>query len=271
MHIVVCTKQVVDPDGVNSFALWGRLEIDEAKRGFATDIPLIMNAYDEQAIEAALRLRDDGIDCTITAIAVGADEATGMLRHAIAMGCDRSVLVTDPQRDLADGFRTATLLAAAIRELEAVDLVLCGRQASDFDQGTVPAVLSELLDTAYVTTAADVRADSGAADERLRITRATPTGEEVVTASMPATVTVSNEIGIPRYPTGKGRMAARKQPPTVRPADELLDGAGAHPVELVELFIPEVQGQCEVVDGDSPAAQAEALIGRLREAGVLDG
>lgn len=267
MHIVVCTKQVVDPDGVNSFALWGRLEIDESGRGFQTDIPLIMNAYDEQAIEAALRLRDDGAECTITAIAVGSEEATAILRHAVALGCDRSVLVTDPQAALADGFRTASLLAAAIGELEPVDLVLCGRQASDFDQGTVPAVLAELLDSAYVPTAAAMQVDG----DRLRVVRATPAGEEVVSASLPATVTVSNEIGIPRYPTGRGRMAARRQPPTVRPAEELLDGEQGHPVELVELLIPDVQGHCEIVEGETPAAQAAALLAKLRDAGVLGG
>ena len=81
MHIVICAKQVVDPDGVNSYALWGQLKVDESGRAFETNLPLIINAYDDQAIEAALRIRDDGVDCTITAISVGAEEAAQVLKH----------------------------------------------------------------------------------------------------------------------------------------------------------------------------------------------
>ena len=69
-RIVVCTKQVLDPDGLNAFAIAGRLAVDENGRGFHADITRIMNAYDEQAIEAALRLRDAGLECTIPAVSV---------------------------------------------------------------------------------------------------------------------------------------------------------------------------------------------------------
>ena len=264
MHIVICAKQVVDPDGVNSYALWGRLEVDESGRGIKNELPLIINAYDEQAIEAALRLRDDGIDCKITAITVGTEEGAAIIKHLLAMGADESILIEDPESAAADGFRTARLLGAAIRELGDVDLVLCGRQASDGDQGTVPAVLAEEIDAAYVTIAADVRMDGDA----VKVTRATPAGEEIVLAETPAVVTISNELGIPRYPTSRGMMAARRQAPTVRQAADLL-GDQAHAVELVELFVPEVEGDCQMIEGDTPTAQAETLLQRLEEAGVL--
>ena len=265
MHIVICAKQVVDPDGVNSYALWGQLEVDESGRAFKTNLPLIINAYDDQAIEAALRLRDDGQDVTITAISVGGDDVDQVLKHCIAMGCDEIVRVDDPEAGAGDALRTARLLAAAVRDLGDVDLVLCGRQSSDYDQGTVPAALAELLDCAYVTLGFDVRHQDG----RLRVKRATPLGEELVSTTTPAVVTISNELGVPRYPTSRGMIAARRHPPTVRPAAELDEAAGAHGVELVALFIPDVQGQCEVIEGDTPAAQALALLGKLEEEGVL--
>ena len=269
MHIAVCAKQVLDPDGVNSYALWGRLGVDESGRAFETagDIPRILNTYDEQATEAALRIRDDGVGCTITALAAGNEEAPAVLKRCVAMGADAAVHIADPQAPAADGFLTALLLAAAVSELGDVDLVLCGRQGSDFDQGTVPAVLAEVLDWAYVTMASDVRVDG----DGVRVTRVTPDGEEEVHATLPAVVTVSNEIGQPRYPSSRGMMTARRNPPSVREASELLDGAAPHAVEVTELMVPDVQGQCEIIEGESTEAKAQELMRRLQEMGVLGG
>lgn len=263
MHIVICTKQVVDPDGVNSYAIWGRLDIGDDGT-IQNSLPLIINAYDDQALEAALRIRDDGVDCKLTAITVGSEEAGAVIKHALAMGADESILIEDSETSAADGFRTGRLIAAAIQELGDVDLVLCGRQASDGDQGTVPAVVSESLDTAYVTLASDVRIEG----EEIKVTRATPAGEEIVLAKTPAVVTVSNELGIPRYPTSAGSMRARRQSPTVRPASELLTD-NDHAIELVDLFVPEVSENCEIIEGDDATAKAEALLRHLEEAGVL--
>lgn len=270
MHIVICAKAVLDPAALSSQALWGHLEVDASGRAFRHDghIPLILNAYDEQATEAALRIRDDGVECRITAITVGDEPAGAVLRRCVAMGADAAVHIVDPEAVAADGFRTAQLLSRAVRELDPVDLILCGRQASDYDQGTVPAVLAELLDFAYVTVAADVRVDG----RGVRVARVTPAGEEVVTASLPAVVTVSNELGEPRYPTSRSMIEARRNPPTTRQAEELLDATGRHAVELVQLFLPDPRGgECEMIAGETPADRAQALMRRLAETGVFDG
>ena len=268
MRVVVCAKQVIDPDGVNSYALWGRLEVDDTGRAFRAQLPLIANAYDEQAIEAALRLRDDGHDIAIAALTAGGADADQLLRHCKAMGCDEIVRVDDPDA-APDACRTGRLLAAAIRELGGADLVLCGRQSSDGDQGVTPAFLAEELGYAYVTLASDVRAEG----ERLRVRRATPLGEEVVLASMPAVVTVSNELGVPRYPTGRGMIAARRHPPRVIAAASLgaasLGAGGGAGAELVALSVHEVAGECEFVEGADAAEQAAALLRRLEAEGVL--
>jgi electron transfer flavoprotein beta subunit len=267
MHIVICTKQVLDPEGVNGYALWGRLKVDESGRAFDTAgaVPQIINAYDEQAAEAALRILDDDESVRVTAITAGDSSAADVLKRCVAMGVHSSILIIDPEVASADGFRTARLLAATIEELGDVDLVLCGRQGSDYDQGTVPAVLAELLDSALVTLASDVRTDG----DGVRVTRVLPAGEEVVRASLPAVVSVSNELGQPRYPSSRNRMAARRNPPLEKQAADLLgdDGPG---VELVELFVPDVQGHGETIEGDSPAAKAQALFAKLTEAGLLD-
>src|SRR5579883_1170600 len=117
MHIVVAAKQVLDPDGVNSYALWGRLAVDESGRRFtvADTVPQLINAYDEQAMEAALRLRDAGGEVRITAVSVGRDTAADVLKRCVAMGAEQAILVQDDEVDAADGFRTAALLAAVVR------------------------------------------------------------------------------------------------------------------------------------------------------------
>lgn len=267
MHILVCAKEVLDPEGVNSYALWGRLQVDDTGRGFDTGgaIPRIINAYDEQAVEAALRLRDAGVECSITVAVLGANEATTILRRCIAMGADRAIEVQSDEAG-TDGFRTATVLAGLVRELGDVDVVICGRQGSDFDQGTVPAVLAERLDCTYVTMASGLAMDGDA----VRVTRVTPFGDEVVEVETPAVVAVSNEVGQARYPSSRRMMQARRMPAEVLQASDLAPAGTGGGVELVELFVPEVQGHCVMLEGDSPEAKAAVLLERLAEAGVLN-
>jgi electron transfer flavoprotein beta subunit len=274
MHIVVAAKQVLDPDGVNSYALWGKLAVDASGRSFTVGnlIPHIINAYDEQAMEAALRLKDADPSVRITAVSVGPESTAEVLKRCFALGAESAIQVIDPESAAADGFRTGALIAAAIRELGDVDLVLCGRQGSDYDQGTVPAVVAELTGAAYVTLASAVEAVAGG----VRVTRASPLGTEVVEAALPAVVTVSNELGTPRYPTSRGMLEARRKRPEVREAGALMATmqAGWSPilgsVELVEVFVPDVQGHCEIITGESPAEKAEKLWQRIVATGVFD-
>src|SRR3972149_10499234 len=98
MRIVVCVKEVLDPDAVNNFALAGRLTIGEDGRTITQSaIPKLMNAYDDQAIEAALRLRDAGAECMIAVVSVG-DDPSAILKHAAALGADEIVQI-EPDRE----------------------------------------------------------------------------------------------------------------------------------------------------------------------------
>ena len=110
LHVVVCLKSVLDPEAVNSYALWGRLEVDDSGRSFrSSELPRIVNAYDEQALEVALRLRDAGADCRITALTVGLETSLPMLRRAIAMGVDDIAMVgvaKGVDRDVLEGILT---------------------------------------------------------------------------------------------------------------------------------------------------------------------
>jgi electron transfer flavoprotein beta subunit len=269
LRIVVCAKQVLDPDAVNNYALEGRLVIgDDGKSLTQSSIPRLMNAYDEQAVEAALRIREAGVACTITVVSVG--DPGEILKHAAALGVDEPVAI---QSDAAamDHHGIAQILAAFLQSRGGADLVLCGRQGSDGDQGVVPALLGEHLGMPVVTIARSVDVAETGGSFGVRVVRVTPDGEETVAVPAPAIVTISNELGQPRYPTMAGRMAARKKKiVVVTPEDLGLAADALRPrVTLVRQFVPTVKGDCEVIAGPTAAEAATRLITRLRGEGVL--
>jgi electron transfer flavoprotein beta subunit len=265
MRIVVCVKEVLDPDAVNNYVLAGNLKIGaDGKTPEVSAIPQIMNGFDEQAMEAALRIRDAGADCTITAVSIGPD-LKSLLKHCAALGADEIVAIdTDPGN--LDSQVIANILAAYIKNSDGADLILCGRQASDDDQGVVPALIGEKLGMPVVPLARAIEVNG----PTLKVTRATPDGDEVVEGAAPAVVTISNELGDPRFPTAKGKMAARKKKPTNVSIDDLgLSAQELVPrVVLTRQYVPEIQGNCEFIEG-SPAEAARILIDKLRADSVI--
>lgn len=268
MRIVVCVKEVLDPDAVNNYAVAGRLVIGEdGKTLTQTAIPRLMNGFDEQGLEAALRLRDAGVDCTISVISAGPDPEK-ILKHAGALGANELVAISVDLATL-DYHVVGSLLAAQIRASGGADLVLCGRQASDDDQGVIPGLIGEHLSMPVVTFARAVEmAESGGP----RVTRVTPDGDEVVEVACPAVVTVSNELGDPRYPTAANKIKARRMKPVVVSPE----GLGLPPEELqprvsvARQFVPTIQGNCEIISGETQAEAADRLIERLRQESVLE-
>jgi electron transfer flavoprotein beta subunit len=187
------------------------------------------------------------------------------------MGADEvSTIQVDPAE--LDGHAVAALLAAYVRSKGGADLVLCGRQASDDDQGVVAPLLGELLDVPVVTIARDVQLDSGAEPAVVRVTRVTPDGDEVVEASCPAIVTISNELGTPRYPTTMRTMKACRIVPNQVSIESLgLSADDIVPrVSLTKQYVSTVQGNCDFIEAPSPDEQAAALIAKLRAERVLE-
>jgi len=267
MRIIVCAKEVLDPDAVNNYALAGRLEIGEDGKSLTqTTIPRLMNGFDEQALEAALRLRDAGAECRIGVVSVGSDPAT-MLKHSAALGADE-IAAVPLEDDSPDYHVVAAALSAYVRSSGDADLVLCGRQASDDDQGVVPALICEALGMPLVTNARAIELADGST---LRITRVTPDGDEVVEVACPAVVTVSNELGEPRYPTAAKKIAARRMKPEIVSPESLGLSADALSPRVVarRQFVPTVSGNCEMLGGETPAELADALIARLRQDSVI--
>jgi electron transfer flavoprotein beta subunit len=184
------------------------------------------------------------------------------------MGADELVLVQDPALDDSiDSALTARLLVAAIQKIGPFDLILCGRQASDWDNAQVPLLLTEGLGIPCITLAKKIEVR----DRTVRVERVIPEGQEVIEAPLPALVTVSNELGLPRYPTMRAIMAAnRKRPSLWKLSDLGIDAADLQPsLQLVDLFVPVSDQQCEFIEGSDEREIAQQLFEKLRAARLI--
>ena len=266
MNIVVCVKQVIDPEAPPA-----SFKIDPvANRAIPpAGVPPVISTFDEYAVEAALRIKE-AKGGKVTAISLGTKLTRDVIKKPLAMGADELILLEDDAYADGDSWSTAYALAMAIKKLGNVDLVLCGRQAADWDSGQVGLGIAELLGLPSVNLAKKIEA----ADGKAKVERVLPDGSEVVEVTLPALITVGNEHPAPRYPNIKGIMAAKKKEPVVwKPADIGVDpsktGASGRRAKLLKLFQPVREGKCEIVNGDTPEEMAINLAQRLREAKVL--
>lgn len=262
--MIVCIKQVIDPEAPPS-----AFQIDEkAKKALPpkTEKPFVISPFDEQAVEAALRIKD-AHGGKVTVISLGAPQAVEIIKHAIAMGADEGILISDPALEDVDSFMTAMALSAAIKKIGKFDLIFCGRQAADWDHGQVGSGIAEILGIPCVTIAKAIEYKNGKA----LVERVLADGFETVEVELPALITVSNELGEPRYPTLKRiMMAAKAQVPTWTAKDIGFDPSLGMRVKIERLYIPVREAKCEFVGPeDDPEAAGANLALKLKEAKLL--
>ena len=260
VNICVLAKQVVDPEMP---AAAFRIDGDSRQVVTPPNIPPVVNGFDENAVEAALRIKD-AQDATITVISSGSAFALDVMKKPLSMGADELVLLQDDAfTNTIDAFLTVQMLTAAVKKLGGFDLIICGRQASDWDNAQVPLGVAETLGVACITLCKKVDVQ----DNKVIVERLAPDGYDVVEAQLPALVTVSNELGQPRYPTLRGIMAATRKRPTVWTTGDLdLSPDQLEPrITLHDLFIPQSDQECELIKGDDDADSARKLALRLRE------
>ena len=259
LRILVCVKQVLDPETPLS-----AFKVDSATKRVlpVSGVPPVVNGFDENAVEAALRLKD-AAGGEVTVLSVGQGFVMDVMKKPLSMGADHLALVDDPALSQADALATAKALASAIRREGQFDLVLCGRQASDWDQALVPAGIAELLGLPCVTLAKAISVRDGTA----RIERVLPGMKQIVECPLPMVVTVSNELGEPRYPTLRGIMAASRKAPVIIKLAELRTSAPelAPRMTLTRLSVPERRRTCEFVQGQDEADSGRLLALRLRQ------
>ncbi len=266
MNMIVCCKQVIDPEAPPASF---KVDTSANKVVPPPGVPPVISPFDEQAIEAALRIKD-AQGGKITAISLGINLLRDVVKKPLSMGADELVLLEDEAFVEGDSWSTAYALAMAIKKIGEYDLIFCGRQAADWDAGQVGSGIAEILGLPSVTLAKKVDITDGKA----RVERVTPDGFEVVEVSLPALITASNELGEARYPTIKGIMAAKRKEPVVwKPADIGVDpsqvGAAGRHTKLLKLFQPVREGKCEIIEGESVEEAGANLALKLREAKVL--
>ena len=267
MDFIVCVKQVPDPEAPAS-----AFKVDEAAMKLlpAPGIDPVINPFDAQAVEAALQLRDAAGQGAIRILSLGPESARDVVKQALAMGADEGYQLSDPAFDGGDGWTTALALTKAIEKIGVPDVILCGRQAADFDQGAVGSVVAELLDLPSVTVLRAVALEG----EHIVASRVAADGFETVRLPAPCLLTISNEFGDPRYPQLRQIMqAARKQVTVWGPADlglatDQVGAAGAR-VKMEALYQPKTETECEFIKADTAEAQADLLVRKLREAKIL--
>lgn len=197
MNIVVYLKQTFDTEA--KIALDGKGNID------GTGVNLVINPYDEFAIEEALQLKEK-FGGEVTLVSVGNDRVQEALRTALAMGCDQAVLVNDPALDNPDEWVMAEVLAKAVSQIP-YDLILGGRIAVDDGSSQVAVRLADALNIPSVTSILKLEIE----DTKATVTKEIDGGTEVLEISLPAVLTAQKGLNVPRYPSMMGIMKAKKK------------------------------------------------------------
>ncbi|WP_109473788.1 electron transfer flavoprotein subunit beta/FixA family protein [Ornithinimicrobium cavernae] len=257
MNIVVCVKYVPDAQSDRSF-----------ESDFTTDreaVDGLLSELDEYAVEAALALNEAGEGGEVTVLTMGPEDAADAIKKGLQMGADKGVHVLDEAIAGSDAVATSLVLAEAIRKVGPVDLVITGLASTDGAMSVVPAMLAERLGLPQVTFASELTVEGGVA----RIRRDGDTASETIEASLPAVVSVTDQINEPRYPSFKGIMAAKKKPVQTWGLGDLgvdasLVGLAAAwtTVEGVQARPPRAAGEVVTDEGQGGQALAQFLASR---------
>ena len=256
MKIIACIKQVADSEAKvraeNGQISWG-------------DAPLVINPFDEYAVEGALQQKE-AQGGTVTAVCIGPESAKEALKHALAMGADNAILISDPTLALLDTQGAAHVLAAVIKKIGSVDLVVFGRQTLDDGSGLTAAQTARILGWPMLGLVGQIKVDA----ESLQVERVIEEGRQIVSTKLPAVLSVVQSIGEPRYPSFMGiRKASKAEIPTWS-LNDLGISAPAALVSRIELITPPSHDvTCEIISGDSPAAIAETLTNKILAEKIL--
>jgi electron transfer flavoprotein beta subunit len=257
LKIIACIKQVPDSEAKV------RAENGQVNTG---DAPLVINPFDEYAVEGALLQREAVSGSTVTALCIGPESAKEALKHALAMGVDHAILVSDPALNDLDTQGAARVLAAAIQKIGDVDVVIFGRQTLDSGSGLTPAQTARLMEWPMLGLAGQIKVEGGS----VSVERVIEEGRQSVKANLPAVISVVQSIGEPRYPSFMGiRKASKAEIPVWSLGDLGIPAPGAI-IKRAELMNPPARDtSVEIISGESPADIADKLADKLIAEKVL--
>jgi electron transfer flavoprotein beta subunit len=259
VQIIVCAKQIPDPE-----APFSNVSVNMEKKKVIVDAPHVINPFDENALEAAIRIKEE-LGGKITVLSMGRKVSDTVLRKTIAAGADALILIEDPAFERLESNSVAYVLSRAIKKVGEYDLILTGRQAGDWDSGQVGLILAEMLGIPSISLARSVKIKDG----RVLVEKTIPVGYEVVEAGLPALVTVSNEVGELRYVARSKMLGLLRRPmpiPKWGMKDLVTNGEMLKKLQLVELSPPpDMRRQCVLIEGSSPEEKADKLAAIFRE------
>lgn len=250
MKIAVCLKQTFDTEA--KIKLTGDGQID------STGVNLIINPYDEFAVEEALRIKEK-LGGEVVVVSVGPAQVQESIRQALAMGADRAVLVSDPAIVPADHSQVAAVLAKVLQS-ESPDLILTGWVAIDDNAAQVPGRLAEKLNLPQVNMAVKIEIGDGKAT----VAREAEGATEIVEVPLPAIITAQKGLNEPRYPSLKGIMQAKKKELKTLTAADLGVELGTPQVRILQYSLPPARQAGKKIEGE-PAEAARELARLLRE------
>ncbi len=256
MKIIACIKQVPDSEA--------KVKAEDGKVTWG-DAPLVINPFDEYAVEGALQQKE-ALGGTVTALCVGPESAKDALKHALAMGADDAVLVSDPALTELDTVGAARVLAAAIKKIGGADMIMFGRQTLDNGAGTTPAQTARVLGLPMLGFVGQIKVEG----DSVTVDRITEEGRQTVSAKMPAILSLVQSIGEPRYPSFMGIRKAGKATIPVWSLADVGAAAAAPVVTRIELMNPPVQEtKVEMITGETPAEIADKLADKILAEKVL--
>jgi electron transfer flavoprotein beta subunit len=242
MNIVVCLKQTFDTEAKIKLTDEGKID----NQG----VSLIINPYDEFAVEEALKLKEqEGGEVTV--VTVGGQKAQDALRQALAMGADKAMLI-DPGTDEVDEYMSAEILAKALGNME-YDIILGGWRAIDDSSAQVAGRVAEILGIPVVNMVTKLEV----ADGKATATREIEGGSEIIEVSLPAVITAQKGLNEPRYPSMKGIMKAKKKPMEKTTAADLGLSDLEAKVQALAYSLPKPREAGKVIEGEAPEAAKE--------------
>jgi len=262
MHVVVCIKQVPDTAEVKINP--------ETNTLIREGVESIINPFDENAIEAALVLKEES-GAKVTVMTMGPPQAESALREALARGADDVILVSDRAFAGSDTLATSYALTKAIQKLEEpADMILFGKQAIDGDTAQVGPGVAELMNLPIITYVRKL----GVSDSHVRVERVFEDGYELMEAQTPLILTILKEMNVPRMASLRGRMKAKKAEiktwsAAFIEADEEAIGLIGSPTKVVKIFSPPKKEGGIKLEGTAPLDAAREVVGKLKELKVI--
>lgn len=267
MEILVCVKQVPDT---------AEVKIDPVKHTvIRAGVPNIFNPFDQNALEAALQLKDNQ-GAKVTLLCMGPPQAKDVLREGLAMGADDAFLLSDPKVGGSDTLATGYALSQAIKKIaadkgiEQFDIILCGKQAIDGDTAQVGPQIASELGIAQLTYAAKLDVEG----DKVTVKQQNEEGYYVTEAKFPVLITAVYELNDPRFPTIRGTMKAkRREIPTLTAADIDIDltrvGLKGSPTKVRKIFTPPQRSGGLVINEEDPQVEVDQLMEKLTAAKII--